>query len=286
MIDLKKISKNTIAPPRIVIYGPPGVGKTTFAAMSENPIFILIEEGLGDLDVPAIPIDETGKPRVATSFNEVIDCFAALGEQEHDYKTVVIDSLDALEQLIWASTCRRMGYASIEAPGWGKGYREANTEWKEFFDCVSALRDDKGMTIIMIAHSTYTHIDDPERPAYDTNTLNIHKYAIPIIVGTVDIVGFATQKIYTKADDIAGKKDDKRIRAIAGAERELRLSISPAFTAKNRYHMPEVVPLDWEEFEKHLPGYVAPTATSNQLTNATVPTAEQTTKKSSKKGVN
>jgi len=254
MIDLKSISKNTVKSPRIVVYGPPGVGKTTFAAMSEQPIFILTEEGLGDLeDIHAIPVDESGKPHVATTFADVIDCFAALGSQDHDFKTVVIDSLDALEQLIWASTCRRMGYSSIEAPGWAKGYREANTEWDEFFACVSALRDIKNMTVIMIAHSAYTHINDPERPSYDTNTLNVHKYAIPIIVGTADIVGFAAQKVYTQADAIPGKKDDKRVRAVAGVKRELRLSISPAFTAKNRYHMPDSVPLSWEEFAKYLP---------------------------------
>lgn len=253
MIDLKSISKNTVRPPRIVIYGPPGVGKTTFASMAKNPIFILTEEGLGDLDdIHAIPVDEKGKPRVATSFAEVMDCFASLGSQEHDFKTVVIDSLDELEQLIWKSTCKRMGYASIESPGWGKGYREANTEWTQFLECVSALRDLKGMTIIMIAHSTFTHIDDPERPAYDTNTLNLYKYAAPLIIGACDVVGFATQKIYTSPGE-SKSKDEKRMIAMAGAGRELRLSISPAFTAKNRYHMPASIPLDWEEFAKYLP---------------------------------
>ena len=252
MIDLKTISKSTIKPPRIVIYGHPGVGKTTFAAESDNPIFILTEDGLGDIETPALPVDEKGKPRVATTFQEVIECFAALGEQDHQYKTVVIDSLDELEQLIWAATCKRLNYSSIEAPGWGKGYREANAEWVEFLNCVAYLRDFKNMTVIMIAHSVYTHIDDPERPSYDTNTLNLHKYATPLIVDTVDIVGFATQKVYTKVDD-PKKKDEARVRAIAGTERELRLSISPAYTAKNRYHMPEIIPLNWTDFAKYLP---------------------------------
>jgi hypothetical protein len=251
MIDLKSISKNTIKPPRVVIYGPPGVGKTTFGAMSEKPIFILTEEGLGDLDVPALPVDDEGKPRVAKTFREVLDCFAALGEQEHDYKTVVIDSLDSMEQLIWESTCKRMNYASIETPGWGKGYREAMDEWKDFLACVDALRE-RGMTVIMIAHTTFTHIDDPERPAYDTNTPNLHKYATKFIVDNADIVGFASQQVFSKLDP-TDKKDETRARAIPGVKRELRLSISPAYTAKNRYHMPESIDLDYEEFAKYLP---------------------------------
>jgi hypothetical protein len=256
MIDLKKISKDVVFPPIIVIHGQPGVGKTTFAANADKAILILTERGLGTLKVDAIPTDENGKPRVATSFDEVLQCFEALGEQEHDYKTVVIDSLDALEPLIWEATRKRLGCATIESPGWGKGYREAtNVEWKQFLDCVFSMGDEKGMTVIMIAHSTFTHIDDPERPAYDTVTLNLHKYIAPIIVGKADVVGYAAQKVYTKSDE-TGKKDEKRTRAIGTVERELRVSISPAFTAKTRYpDMPPVIPLEYKEFAKYLPGH-------------------------------
>jgi hypothetical protein len=160
---------------------------------------------------------------------------------------------------VWDATCKRLGCASIEAPGWGKGYREAtNVEWKQFFDCVSSMGDDKNMAVIMIAHSTFTHIDDPERPAYDTVTLNLHKYIAPVIVEKADVVGYAAQKVYTKVDDTA-KKDEKRVRAVGVVERELRVSISPAFTAKTRYpEMPTVLPLDYDEFKKYLPGNVTP----------------------------
>jgi hypothetical protein len=265
MIDLNKIKKDAVFPPIIVIHGQPGVGKTTFACDAEKPIVILTERGLGNISVAAIPTDENGKPRVATSFKEVLECFAALGEQEHDFKTVVIDSLDSLEPLVWDATCKRLGCASIEAPGWGRGYREAtNVEWKQFFDCVSAMGDYKNMTVIMIAHSTFTHIDDPERPAYDTVTLNLHKYISPVIVEKADVVGYAAQKVYTKVDDTA-KKDEKRVRAVGVVERELRVSISPAFTAKTRYpEMPTVLPLDYDEFKKYLPGYVGETVKTEE----------------------
>ena len=243
MTDLTSISKNVIKPPRICVYGPPGVGKTTFAAKFPKPVFILTEEGLGDLEAEHLPF--------CTTYEEVLGCLAALGREDHEYKTVVIDSLDALEKLIWEHTCKRMNYSSIEAPGWGKGYAEAQHDWAELIAYINALRDEKGLTVVAIAHSAYVHIADPERPAYDTNTLNLHKYANPLIIAEFDIIGFATQKVFTKVDE--AKKDDKRVRAVAGTERELRLSISPAFTAKNRYHMKESIPLDYEEFAKQLP---------------------------------
>jgi hypothetical protein len=243
-IDLKSISKNIARPPRIALYGPPGIGKTTFAAGAPSPIFILTEDGLGDLKVSHFP--------VCTTFAEVLDCLATLGKEDHDFKTVVIDSLDALESMVWAATCKRLGVPSIETPGYGKGYIEAQTEWRELFSYITGLRDEKGLITILIAHSAYTHVEDPEHPAYDTNALKLNKRAAAMTTEYCDVVGFASLKIFTKLDE-TGKKDEKRARAIATQDRVLRLSVSPSYTAKNRYHMPEAVPLSWEEFAKHLP---------------------------------
>ena len=250
-IDLKSIGKNSPKPARIIIYGPLGIGKTTFAANSPNPIFIITEDGLGDIDVPALPQDENHKPRAAVSFDEVLECLEALGTQEHDYKTVVIDGLDWLEPLIWAATCKRLGVTSIESPGYGKGYVESATEWREFFNYITSLRDYKGMTIIMLAHGAVTRVEDPEHPAYDTNDLKLHKRAMGIAGEYADVVGFAALKTLLKTEDSGF--GEKRTRAISTGEHVLYLVGSAAHTAKNRYHMPEVIPLDWEEFEKYLP---------------------------------
>lgn len=243
MIDLKSISKNSPKPPRIAIYGPPGIGKTTFAASAPAPIFVLTEDGLGDLEVPHFP--------VCTAYDEVLECLATLGKEDHDYQTVVIDSLDALELLIWEATCKRLGVSSIEVPGYGKGYVEAQSEWRQLFAYITALRDEKGLTVIMIAHSAFVRVEDPEHPAYDTHALKLNKRAAAMATEYCDVVAFASYKMFTKIDDMNAK--EKRVRAIATQDRVLRLSGSPAATAKNRYHMPESVPLSWEEFAKHLP---------------------------------
>lgn len=242
-IDLNSISKNVAKPPRIALYGPPGIGKTTFAAGAPEPIFILTEDGLGDLEVSHFP--------VCTSFEEVLECLATLGKEEHSFKTVVIDSLDALELMVWAATCKRLGVPSIETPGYGKGYIEAQTEWRNLFAYITALRDEKNLTSILIAHSAYIHVEDPEHPAYDTNALKLNKRAAAMTTEYCDVVGFASLKMFTKIDETASK--EKRARAIATSDRVLRLSVSPSYTAKNRYHMPEIIPLSWEEFEKCLP---------------------------------
>jgi len=243
-IDLTSISKNTQQPQRVVLYGLAGIGKTTFAANAPKPIFVLTEDGLGDLDVPKFPL--------ATSFEEVLEALGALGSGEHDYKTVVIDSLDWLEPLTWDATCRRLGVKSIEEPGYGKGYVENMREWDLFFDYVTALRNTRGMTIIMLAHNAIIRVEDPVHPAYDMHDLKLHKKAAGRVKEFADIIGFATMKTIVTTEK--GGFNKTRNRAIdTGEGRVLYLSPTPAFVAKNRCHTPEVVPLIWDEFAKYLP---------------------------------
>lgn len=253
MIDLKSISKSSPKRPRITIYGPIGVGKTTFGTSGESPIVIMTEDGLGDLveTVPSLPRDENGEPTVATSFEQVLECLQALGEQDHPYKTVVIDSLDWLEPLIWKATSKRIGSDSIEAAGYGKGYVEASTEWREFFKYITALRDFKNMTVVMIAHSAITNVKDPMREAYDTYGMKLHKRASALADEYSDIVGFATIETFLTSEKLGF--DKTRNIALTSGNHVLHLSGMPAYTAKNRYHMPSTIALDWEEFEKYLP---------------------------------
>jgi hypothetical protein len=107
------------------------------------------------------------------------------------------------------------------------------------------------MNVILIAHGTIVRVEDPVHPAYDTHTLKLHKRAAAIAEEYSDIVGFAAHKTLIKTEE-AGF-GEKRNRALATGERVLYLSGTAAFTAKNRYSMPESVPLDWTEFEKYLP---------------------------------
>jgi len=93
-------------PPRIVLYGTEGIGKSTFASQAPRPIFVPTEDGLSEIDCERFPLAKT--------FEDVLTDLSALAIEEHEYQTVVLDSLDWLERLIWDVLCRQFNVASIE----------------------------------------------------------------------------------------------------------------------------------------------------------------------------
>jgi hypothetical protein len=153
-ISLASLNRlSTPKPPRIVIYGPHGIGKNTFLASAPKPVLIDIEGGHPD----GSPIDAFPQ---AKTFGEVMEAMGALYTEAHDFETVGIDSLDWLEPLVWAEAIRRNNeenpskrWTTIEDAGYGKGYLAALDVWRDFLDAINALRNDKGMAVIMTAHA-------------------------------------------------------------------------------------------------------------------------------------
>ena len=241
-ISLSSISKNSLKPPRIIIHGDPGCGKTTFGAMSSSPIFVQTEDGLGNLDATAFPL--------AKSFSEVMEALQSLYTEQHEFKTLVVDSLDWLENLVWSQVCTTHKVPSIESLGFGKGYVEALSLWRQFFEGVTALRDTRGMVIIMIAHSQTIKVEDPTLPSYDTKGLKLHKRAAAIAEEFADIILFATTQVSTITEDKGF--NNKRTRATSSGERIMHTIGQPSFLAKNRYSLPSPLPLSWEALEEAL----------------------------------
>ena len=116
---------------------------------------------------------------------------------------------------------------------------------------LTALRDHKQMTIVMIAHDSVVKVEDPMHPAYDMHTIKIHKRAAAKAIEYADIVGFASYKTLVTTEKTGFNQT--RNRALDTGERVMHLSGTSAFIAKNRFSMPEVIPLVWSEFVKNLP---------------------------------
>jgi len=231
-------------PPRIVPYGLEGIGKTTFAAGSPSPIFIPTEDGLSEIDCASFPL--------ATKLSDVIEYLDSLRREPHEFQTVVIDSLDWLERLIWDELCREHNVSSIEKVdgGYARGYTHALTPWRQILGQLNALRSERNMAVIGIAHSKVERFEDPETSSYDRYTPRLHKHACGLVCEWADAVLFATRKMRVQSED-AGFN---RKRGVAfglgkdGGERILRTVGSPACVAKNRFSLPEELPLSWSAF--------------------------------------
>jgi len=234
--DLKK--GKTPKPPRIVIYSEHGLGKSTFGSQAPKPVFIQTEDGLGSIDTTSFPL--------AKSYEDVKAAIGSLYNEEHDFQTVVLDSLDWLENLIWHHLAKAGGHESIEGYGYGKGYTLAADVLRETLAGLDALRNEKGMAVVLTAHTHVKRFDDPASEPYDRYMIKLHKAASAIVQEWADVVGFASQQMIIKSEDAGFNKKVRR--GVSTGEHILHLRRMPAFDAKSRYPMPETIPFNWTAF--------------------------------------
>lgn len=227
-----------LRPPRIVVYGVHGIGKTTLAAAAPRPVALRTEDGLGTLSTPTFPI--------ARSYGEVLDAIKELYIQPHEFQTLFIDSLDWLEPLVWAHTAMLGGKQDIEDFGYGKGYTKAGEHWQAILEGLNALRNDRGMTIICLAHSEIKRFDSPETEPFDRYQIKLHKRAADLVQEWADVVGFAHYEVFTTGTETGFNKTIRR--GVGSGQRLLSVEERPAFYAKNRYQLPPSMPLSWDVF--------------------------------------
>ena len=247
------------SPPRLLIYGTEGIGKSTTASQAPNPIFIPTEDGLDQIDCASFPL--------ASTLVDVESAIQSLQREKHDYQTVVLDSVDWLERLIWDALCEQYGVSSIEKVdgGYAKGYTHALTHWRKVLDDLNTLRNQRGLCVILLAHAKVEKFEDPESSAYDRYSPRLHKHVTALLTEWADAVLFATRKIITKTED-AGFNRERTIAAGLGkdgGERILRCVGSPACVAKNRYDLPAELPLAWPALMHALTRTPEPTPTPN-----------------------
>jgi hypothetical protein len=248
-ISLASLNRaSALKQPRILIHGVHGVGKTTFAASAPNPVFLLTEDGLGTLDVPHFPL--------ARTFDEVMQGLGALYSEDHSFQSLVLDSVDWLEPIVWAKVCKDNGWRTIEDAGYGRGYVAALDVWREVAEGLNALRDDKGMAIIQIAHTDIKRFDSPETEPYDRYVIKLHSKASALLQEHSDIVLFANYRISTVKSDVGFNK--KVTRALGAGERLIHTAERPAFLAKNRYGLPDTLEMTWSALANAMPAGILP----------------------------
>jgi hypothetical protein len=179
----------------------------------------------------------------------VYQAISTLLNEDHQFQSVFLDSLDWLEPLLQQHVCEQNGWKNIEAPGYGKGYIAAADEWRNLLSGFDALRDQRNMGVILIAHDKIKHYESPLNDGYDTFTLKLHDRATGLIQEWADVIGFAGYKVLTKSQDVGfGQKETK---AITTGERLLYVEPHPAHCGGNRFGLKNM-PLSWDAFSAAL----------------------------------
>ena len=192
---LEKIKKgNMDTPLRMLLYGVEGIGKSTFAAASERPIFACAEDGLG----PAL----TDVERVnIAAFPELLELIRDLRTAKHEYKTLVIDTADWLEAMIYAYICQRDSKSGIEDYGYGKGYMAAQQELRLLLSQLDLLRTERGMHLILLAHALIKPYQNPVGDNYDRFIMKGNEKITGLLREWADVVLFARYEVFVTKDN-------------------------------------------------------------------------------------
>lgn len=217
---------------RCVIYGPEGIGKSTLASMFPDVVFIDFEHGTDTMDVARFD--------TPASSDELIHLLKSIA-QEDVCKSVVLDTADKLEQLLIESVCKKMGFRSIEEPGYGKGYTYLADVWLEVLKACDDVVE-SGKNIIFTAHAQMRKFEQPdEMGAYDRWELKLQKKTAPLLKEWSDMLLFCNYK-----NTITEDPKTKSKKAVGG-KRVMYANHAPTYDAKNRFGLPDEMAMEFSE---------------------------------------
>ena len=231
---LSTVSKPVDRPVLITICGDSGMGKTTLAASFPKPIVIRAEDGL-----QAIPADQ--RPDAFPLLNgpdELWDQLKGLLQEEHSYKTLIVDSVTALERMfiqnIVETDPKRPRGIQQALGGYGAGRDAVSAMHARLRKAAGLLADKKGMNTVFIAHADTQKIEPPDDDAYMRYTLRLHEKSMPAYVDDVDLVGFLKLETFTTGEG-------ERKKAISDGTRVLITYATAANVSKNRFGISEPI---------------------------------------------
>lgn len=221
---------------KVVIYGPEGIGKSTFASQFPEPVFIDTEGSTNSMDVARLP-----KP---TSWQMLLDEIQYIKSHPDVCKTLVIDTIDWAESMCIQCICDKHQKSGIEDFGYGNGYVYTKEEMERFLNRLSEVVE-AGVNVVLTAHAQIRKFEQPdELGAYDRWELKLGKktssQTSPLIKEWADMLLFANYKTFSIAVDDKGQK-----RKAQGGERVMYTSHHACWDAKNRYGLPEQVPFSF-----------------------------------------
>lgn len=233
------------APVKVVLYGPEGIGKSTFASHFPNPVFIDTEGGTKRLNVARLP-----QP---TSWAMLLDEVAEVRKGNVPCSTLVIDTADWAERLCIQAVCAKAKVNGIEDFGYGKGYTYVKEEFSKLLDALEEVLN-AGHNVVVLAHAAITKFEQPDAVGnYDRWSMKTSKQVAPLLREWCDMLLFANYKTVVEK---AGSSPNAKNKA-SGGRRVLYTAHHPCWDAKNRFGLPEEVPFDYAAIAACVPGDAA-----------------------------
>ena len=222
-----------------ILHGPHGIGKTCFGQKMPNHIYIT-GENVDEYDLTSFD--------KCINWQMVLDQLKYVRDSQHDFKSLVIDTLDSIESLLHKHILIQNGNPdsmAVACGGYGKAYDKAMNMMIDMRDnYLTPIREKRGMNILILAHSSKNKVEDPlTQSSYDKFELKLHKNAKGIGCYTVfsewvSCILFCNFEVY--------RTDDKKY-AVGEGRRRLFTEPRPAFDAKNRFNLPYEMDLNWSD---------------------------------------
>ena len=221
---------------KVVVYGPEGIGKSTFASMFPDPVFIDTEGSTKDMDV--------ARTETPTSWTMLIEQIKYVKAHPDTCRTLAVDTIDWAEQMCVEHICSKHQKSGIEEFGYGNGYVYTKEEFGRFLNLLSEVIG-AGVNVVLTAHAQVRKFEQPdEMGAYDRWELKLGKKTTsqtsPLVKEWADMLLFANYKTHSVATDDKGKK-----RKAQGGKRVMYTSHHPCWDAKNRYGLPDEMDFDY-----------------------------------------
>lgn len=227
---MELIRTKTPRPWTVLIYGVPGCGKSTLAALAPGAVVVDLEDGVSRIDGVKTPLVKDWE-----TFRQVMADLV----KDPEFSTIVIDTLPALEEILIKKIMVENGKdptkGSLADFPYGTGFEALKAKWTHFISITNAINN-AGKNVLCVAHEQVEEVKNPSGENFDRYTINCHKKSVPLIVSRMDGVLYAH---YEKM--LVSKQNDSKM-AVATGKRYLLTQEKPFALAKNRFNLPELMP--------------------------------------------
>lgn len=241
-------------PPRIILHGVEGIGKTSFGAKAPKPIVLMGrgETGLETL-IDSGQLGDTPHFPEINSWGELLACVNELEKSDHDFKTVVMDTLGIFERLNHEDVCQKSfgnDWSDKGFMGYQRGFEVSLGPWREFLLSIDRLREQRKMLFIGLCHTKVFNFKNPEGSDYDRYVPAVHKTTWEVTSRWADIILFANYETFTKEEKTG------RSKGVGGKDRILYTERTAAFDAKHRHGLPAELEMgnnsqeSWSKFQE------------------------------------